>query len=108
MPETAKELSQEEIAEAIKKKWCPFCKCEESIKRDVATGTKPEDAQRRFYVKEIAWQDVYLTEQGDDDWGEIEADAPIIEVFCSDCDTAIPEEIWTKWLPNSPKYEEGG
>ena len=76
------ELTEKEIKEAIKRKWCPFC----------------HDKDRKFFgtIPE-AWQKFSTYEDSD-----TELDAMVAGeydyVYCYGCDKEVPSEIWSEWF----------
>jgi len=74
-----KELTKNQIEEAIKKKWCPFCQ------------------EQDFSCEEQAFQRLCFDVNLEPDWLEIEAGDKIDNVICRNCCKIIPTQIWKKW-----------
>lgn len=75
-------LTNEEIKEAIEKKWCPFCK----------------DECKSFYGTVDAWQEFWFTDKGELIWEDLEGDDEMGSITCKECGEEIPEEVWKNWL----------
>lgn len=79
---TIRELTMEEIQEAIKEGHCPYCK-------DDCNG---------FWCSVSAIQEFYLDDEGKIQWGSLEGLDNVGNVECKNCDEAIPSEIWEAWF----------
>lgn len=74
-----KELTTEQIREAIKEKYCPFC--------------EGKDFHTTF---DIAGQGFHILPDGRIAWGKKDYDNIEI-VECEICGEEIPKEIWKEW-----------
>lgn len=82
MPKEKKELTQEEIKEAIEKKHCPYCK------------------SRKFVGNFPAWQRFDFDEcdsEGKPFYHDPDTSAGFEQIDCDNCDKEIPPIIWGEW-----------
>lgn len=77
-----RELTAEEIQEARKTGYCPFCKGE----------------CKSFWTSVSAIQEFYLDDEGEIEWGTLEGLDNVGNVECKECGAVIPEEIWEAWF----------
>lgn len=82
MPKEEKELTNGEIAEAVEKKHCPYCKSRQFI-RDFP-------ARQRFDFGRC-------DSEGKPFYNDPDISAPDERIECDNCGKDIPESIWREW-----------
>lgn len=91
MPQNKKELTDEEIKEAVEKRRCPYCKAEDF----------------RLFVGDFpSWQKFEFVPLGLDKngvpefqikWQDPDTSADFEQIECVNCEEEIPQIIWRKW-----------
>lgn len=87
-----KELTNEEIKEAIEKKHCPYCKGQKFV------GTFRAYQEFEFSEVDTGRRPMYLKPDLSDSRGTMNThDREFREIWCDTCTKTIPAEIWSEW-----------